>query len=315
AFSPDGTRLATASCDNTARRWTADGKPIAVLEGHADAVISVAFSPDGTRLATASVDKTARLWSAEGKPIAVLEGHTDSVSEVAFSPDGTRLATASADNTARLWTAEGKPIAVLEGHTGALLSNAFSPDGTRLATASADNTARLWDLSILTLPPREAWWYAGLETGLVVRDDWEVQVEPGLSLPDELDVPSPGVPRSLVRDLAASPLREAAVDGALRFVTGGPDPAANWIALYRALEDARRPNRRRLIVLEELEASGGLDPILALAIVLTRTHGDLRWGDDPTRAAAVAELSRALPSAREANPNHIVVRTVEQLLK
>ncbi|MEV8630905.1 hypothetical protein AB0395_04540, partial [Streptosporangium sp. NPDC051023] len=63
AFSPDGSRLATASWDNTARVWEAKtGKLITTLTGHQDRVWEVAFSPDGTRLATASSDNTARVW-------------------------------------------------------------------------------------------------------------------------------------------------------------------------------------------------------------------------------------------------------------
>ena len=58
AFSPDGTRVVTASDDNTARLWdAASGKALATLEGHADRVWSAAFSPDGTRVVTASADQ------------------------------------------------------------------------------------------------------------------------------------------------------------------------------------------------------------------------------------------------------------------
>jgi WD40 repeat protein/3',5'-cyclic AMP phosphodiesterase CpdA len=148
AFSPDGTMLATASDDRTARIWdTATGKARTSLTGHLLAVTGVAFSPAGTVLATASDDRTARIWDiATGQPRTTLTGHTGHVLGVAFSPDGTVLATASDDRTARIWdTATGHRRTTLSGHTGRVLGVAFSPDGTLLATASNDRTARIWD--------------------------------------------------------------------------------------------------------------------------------------------------------------------------
>src|SRR5262249_42235336 len=65
AFSPDGSRIVTASSDNTARIWdAASAREIAVLRGHDSYVNSAAFSPDGSRIVTASSDKTARIWDA-----------------------------------------------------------------------------------------------------------------------------------------------------------------------------------------------------------------------------------------------------------
>src|SRR5215831_3734969 len=148
AFSPDGSRIVTASSDNTARLWdAASAKEIAVLRGHDSSVNSAAFSPDGARIVTASWDKTARIWdAASAKEIAVLRGHDDSVNSAAFSPDGSRIVTASEDKTARIWdAASGKEIAVLRGHEYSVWSAAFSPDGSRIVTASEDKTARIWD--------------------------------------------------------------------------------------------------------------------------------------------------------------------------
>ena len=105
AFSPDGSRIVTASRDKTARVWdAATGKAIAVLGGHERRVNSAAFSPDGSRIVTASLDETARVWdAATGKAIAVLGGHGKPVTSAAFSPDGSRIVTASHDKTARVW--------------------------------------------------------------------------------------------------------------------------------------------------------------------------------------------------------------------
>ena len=148
AFSPDGSRVVTASMDGTARLWDATtGAVLATLSGHMGIVFSAVFSPDGTRVVTASSDNTARLWDGKsGAALATLSGHTDRVTSAVFSPDGSRIVTASDDRTARLWDGKsGAALATLSGHTGRVFSAVFSPDGSRIVTASDDNTARLWD--------------------------------------------------------------------------------------------------------------------------------------------------------------------------
>ena len=63
AFSPDGSRVVTASSDHTAWVWDAKiGAALATLSGHTDVVYSAVFSPDGSRVVTASVDQTAHIW-------------------------------------------------------------------------------------------------------------------------------------------------------------------------------------------------------------------------------------------------------------
>ncbi|MBX3374042.1 MAG: protein kinase [Phycisphaeraceae bacterium] len=147
-FSPDGTRIVTASRDGTARVWdAATGTSTAELLGHGGPVLSAAFDPDGRRIVTASWDGTARLWeTATGRLLATFTGHGDLVRTAAFSPDGTRIVTASMDRTARVWDASsGAPLAVLTGHESEVLHGDFSPDGAHVLTTSADGTARLWN--------------------------------------------------------------------------------------------------------------------------------------------------------------------------
>ncbi|RIK01687.1 MAG: hypothetical protein DCC46_01205, partial [Armatimonadetes bacterium] len=93
AFSPDGTRIVTASYDGTARVWDArTGKELLKLEGHSREIYDAAFSPDGTRIVTASDDGTARVWDAQtGKELLKIEDHSFRsfmVASAAFSPDG-----------------------------------------------------------------------------------------------------------------------------------------------------------------------------------------------------------------------------------
>jgi len=62
-FSPDGTRVVTASADHTARVWDAvTGEPRGPPLAHQGTVYHAVFSPDGTRIVTASADHTARIW-------------------------------------------------------------------------------------------------------------------------------------------------------------------------------------------------------------------------------------------------------------
>ncbi|MCP4697748.1 MAG: CHAT domain-containing protein [Gammaproteobacteria bacterium] len=160
-FSPDGSRVVTASKDNTARLWdTESGAELAVLHGHEGYVNTAVFSPNGSRVVTASDDRTTRLWDANsGEAVAVLRGHTKDVNTAAFSPNGRWVVTASDDGRALLWDASsGKILSVLRGHckryvsksrydTCKVITAAFSPDGSRVVTTSNDGTARLWDVS------------------------------------------------------------------------------------------------------------------------------------------------------------------------
>jgi WD40 repeat protein len=147
-FSPDSTRVVTASENKTARVWDAHtGKPLTPALEHQGSVNSAQFSPDGTRVVTASLDKTARVWDAHtGKPLTPALEHQGFVISAQFSADGTRVVTASKDKTARVWDAHtGKPLTPALKHQGFVTSAQFSPDGTRVVTASDDNTARVWD--------------------------------------------------------------------------------------------------------------------------------------------------------------------------
>lgn len=102
AVSPDGTRVATAAEDRTARIWEiATGRLVHTLEHPGDPE-TIDWSPDGTVIATGCDDDVCRLWSPHtGTVVLELKDATAAVRFVRFSEDGSRLLVGAYDATMR----------------------------------------------------------------------------------------------------------------------------------------------------------------------------------------------------------------------
>src|SRR5262249_11170027 len=148
AFSSDGTVLATASRDHTAKLWNVTDPEhpavLATITGHTDILEWVTFSARRGLLATASWDGTVRLWDVThpGGPTAV--GAIDeaqksySFDSAAFSPDGQTLATSGRNIPTQLWDiadpTHPSEVTGAGSDGGDAVAVSFSPDGSRIAT-------------------------------------------------------------------------------------------------------------------------------------------------------------------------------------
>jgi eukaryotic-like serine/threonine-protein kinase len=143
AFSPDGTRLASASTDGLLR--VQDPRSGALLWTHQGAADfgSLAFSPDGATLACGDRQGTVTVRDTEtGLHVQTLRGHTKAVTGLAFHPDGRRLASGSLDNTVRLWDlASGQEALTLRSDQPLV---AFGPDGHSLFATGNGPRVRVW---------------------------------------------------------------------------------------------------------------------------------------------------------------------------
>lgn len=152
-FSPDGTKLASASKDKTAIIYdTTTFEVLHRLTEHGREVTSLAWSPDSSKLITCSKDSRAKVWTVgDGHCLATYEHRSGdnsyAITEAAWAPDSTTFVTASHDRKSTLchWKLEsGDPLYVWEDgfRTDAV---AITPDGRRLIVGDTDGRLRCFD--------------------------------------------------------------------------------------------------------------------------------------------------------------------------
>jgi len=160
AFSPDGTRVLTASDDSDIRIYdTMTAQLILDLETLGHPLDVATFSHDGTMIVMgdcAEIDEDTDtcvtgevvIYEVEsGEILQNLSGHTDDVISVAFSPDDSLLLSGSDDQTARVWDVEsGEELHVLEGHNGGVVAVDFHPTEPVILTYGIRTAPMTWDL-------------------------------------------------------------------------------------------------------------------------------------------------------------------------
>ena len=162
--SPDGTRIATASDDGSARLWDAkDGRELALLLAGQAELDELVWDADGARLAVRS--RAGRAWICElaGGSAHALDSAA-AITAMVWLPGLARLATGHADNALRIWGAKGG--AALEERAWvpretthapgavAIAARADGGGGAEVALACADGRARFFAIGE-RVPPRK----------------------------------------------------------------------------------------------------------------------------------------------------------------
>ena len=179
-FSPDGTKLISATIAGDIQMWDAEtgmelvsfakhspedvehevnevfgGIGTTVLTTHQDPVSVLALSPNGELLAGGSY-KQIRVWNMEtgnwrNGIIAIDSYENDKEifydsNTLAFSPDSKILLNGDGNGKIQLWhMPTGDRHSTLDGHTDGVETLEFSADGQVLVSAGKDGTILLWD--------------------------------------------------------------------------------------------------------------------------------------------------------------------------
>jgi len=150
SFSPDNTRIVTASADGSARIWLlSDGKfpETHHFGGHTGVVHSAAFRSDGNQLVTGGDDKLVKTWDlATGEEVNSFAGHGAAVVGVCFAANNQPVSV-SADKTLKQWNpANGQAVRSVP-ISAVPVSMAVTIDRSLISVALDDNSIAIHQLS------------------------------------------------------------------------------------------------------------------------------------------------------------------------
>ncbi len=153
-FSPDGTKIASASGEWTERKPgrvivhdAVDGTKLAQFDNHTHAVRSLTFTPDGSKLCSLSQDGVLTLYEIDGLRESLTLKNGLDCRPIASSPDGREIAVGLQNGNINLWNLERREIERRLKGTDDVFSLEFSRDGSLLFAADGNEFVQIWQLS------------------------------------------------------------------------------------------------------------------------------------------------------------------------
>lgn len=159
AWSPDGTRLASAGSRSEVHiwqpaLWRSNGYTGSILICGTEEVVAsyariyrLVWTPDGSRIMAGREDGCLISWNAStGSGYRLQKRHAKAITALAFSPrEEHLLLTASADTTVQIWDEVAEQEQVRFEHTASVTTAVWSPDGKVVASCEReDPTISLW---------------------------------------------------------------------------------------------------------------------------------------------------------------------------
>jgi len=119
------------------------------LEGHTNAIHSLAATEDQQHIFSGSVDGTIKMWHVEsGQLVKTFTGHLYGIDSLIVAKDQEHVFSGGWDKTIKMWSiAEGQEVKVFTGHEKRVNSLVISEDQQHIFSSSFDRSVKMWDVA------------------------------------------------------------------------------------------------------------------------------------------------------------------------